>query len=558
MKQEEQNSIADVLLAQGAIMPIDLERAKTLKVKIGGRLEEALLNQGSCSQEDILAATATRLELPRLSSWLELKEIDAVSSMPESYGLSAKWWREQQAFPLGEIDGVIWLALADVHDDFVPGVLRQKANKKVTPVVIGGPELRQLHALLDERGDAGVDMLDPDSLRGLATGAPIVQFVNDTIQRAIDAKASDIHFESYRGVFRVRVRVDGVLHEIDRPNLNLQAAIVSRVKLMANLDISEKRLPQDGRIRTRVSGRDLDIRVATTPGVAGESLVLRLLDKEEGVASINDLDLFADHHGTVNRLLSATNGIILVTGPTGSGKTTSLYTFLKHLSGDERKIITVEDPVEYETSGISQIQVQSEIGLDFATILRSVLRQDPDIILIGEIRDRETAEIAVQAALTGHLVLTTLHTNDAPGSFVRLMDMGVEDYLLATSVIGVLAQRLVRRSCPHCQQPDEQGRASADAMGFAAMRDKWPELTPEVEFKVGTGCKHCLGTGFQGRRSIFEMFEVDEEIRHLISTRPEGLDQLLAEKNMRRLKEDGLLRAALGQTSVAEVLRVTG
>jgi len=551
-------SIADVLVSEGRVKPVDIERARALKAKIGGRLEDALLSQGSCSQDDVLAATASLLDLPRLSDWFSLRGIGAVSSMENSYGLSNRWWRQQDAFPLGEHDGTIWVALKDVHEDFVPDVLRKKEGKPVMPVVTGGHELRQLLGLLEEDDADGLDIMDPDSLRGLATGAPIVHFVNDIIQRAADAKASDIHFESYRGIFRIRVRVDGVLHEIDRPNPGLQPAIVSRIKLMANLDISEKRLPQDGGIRTRVSGRDLDIRVATTPGVAGESIVLRLLDKEEGVATIEDLGMFPDHHATVAKLLSATSGIILVTGPTGSGKTTTLYTFLRHLAGDERKIITVEDPVEYQTSGITQIQVQSEIGLDFATVLRSVLRQDPDIILVGEIRDKETAEIAVQAALTGHLVLTTLHTNDAPGSFIRLMDMGVEDYLLASSVIGVLAQRLVRCSCPHCQQPDEGSLVSAEAMGFASLRESWPELAEDAHFIKSTGCEHCLGTGFSGRRSIFEMFEVDEEIKHIVSTEPENLPKALKSKRVRTLREDGLALAAGGKTTVAEVLRVTG
>jgi general secretion pathway protein E len=558
LEKSKPSSTAEVLLAEGAVVPVDIERAQTLKSRIGGRLEDALLSQGSCSQEDILAATAISQDLPRLSTWLEVQNIQSVSEIAESYDLSRRWWQQQQAFPLGEVDGVIWLALADVYDDFVPSMLRQREGKAVLPVVVGGHELRQLLSLMDEQDGIEGEILDPDSLRGLATGAPIVHFVNDTIQRAIDARASDIHFESYRGIFRVRVRVDGVLHEIDRPGLNLQAAILSRVKLMADLDISEKRLPQDGRIRVRVSGRELDIRVATTPGVAGESIVLRLLDKEEGVASIDDLDMFPDHYQTTHKLLAATSGIILVTGPTGSGKTTSLYSFLSHLTGDDRKIITVEDPVEYQTSGITQIQVQAEIGLDFATILRSVLRQDPDIVLIGEIRDRETAEIAVQAALTGHLVLSTLHTNDAASSFVRLMDMGVEDYLLATSVIGVLAQRLVRKSCPHCQQPDEQGRASAESMGFAALQEQWPELTRDPHFSAGTGCEHCMGSGFRGRQSIFEMFEADEEIRHVISTQPDSLGKVLERKQMRKLREDGMLRAARGQTTIAEVLRVAG
>src|SRR5690606_17917345 len=342
-------------------------------------------------------------------------------------------------------------------DIFVPQTIRHKTGKQVVPVIAGSHELRQMIALL-ESSDVAAGATDESLLQDLATGAPIIKFVNDTIQRAMNAHASDIHFETYRGVFRVRFRVDGVLHEVDRPGLAMQPAIVSRLKLMAGLDISEKRLPQDGRIRMRVGGTDLDIRMATSPGVAGESIVLRLLVGGGGVVErLDDLGLQADHRAMCGQMLSATNGIILVTGPTGSGKSTTLYAFLRSLMNDERKIITVEDPVEYQTNGITQIPVNAEIGLTFASVLRSVLRQDPDIVLIGEIRDRETAEIAVQAALTGHLVLSTLHTNDAPSAFVRLMDMGVESYLLASSVIGVMGQRLVRSICSHCAEPDPNG-----------------------------------------------------------------------------------------------------
>ncbi len=557
-KDDEVHTLLDILLENGKIQSADIEQAQAFQNKFGGKLEDILLSQGVCSEDDILSAKAVYLDLPRLYRWMELQQIDAINEVKETYGLNARWWKEQNAFPLGEREGEIWLALKNVQDDFVPSVLRHKEKKSVRAVIVGGHELRQLLSLLESDDLSELEHGDPESLRDLATGAPIIHFVNDTIQRAINVNASDIHFESYRGIFRVRVRVDGVLHEIDRPGINLQPAIISRLKLMANLDISEKRLPQDGRIRLRISGKDLDIRVATSPGVAGESIVLRLLDSDEGVSSLDDLDMFDDHLATTKRLLSATSGIILVTGPTGSGKTTSLYTFLNHLAGEDRKIITVEDPVEYQRTGITQTQVQSEIGLNFATILRSVLRQDPDIILIGEIRDRETAEIAVQAALTGHLVLTTLHTNDAPSSFVRLMDMGVENYLLATSVIGVLAQRLVRRACPHCQTVDEQSRLSAESLGFSKIQQQWPELAQDARFTTGEGCEHCLDTGFKGRRSIFEMFEVNDEIKHVISTQPEQLGKLLEQQAMRKLQEDGLLRAARGQTTVAEVLRVTG
>ena len=558
MSEVSMLSLERILLKNGVLKDSDLARAESAIKNYGGQLEDVLLGQGACSEEDILAANAELFGVKTYQEWLAENSLQPISEVTDAYDLGKKWWQEQQAFPLVEIDDVIWIATTDVKDNFVQKVLARKTSKTVESVIVVSHELRQLLGLFEEVDQHLSLAADAQSLRDLATGAPIIHFVNDIIQRAVDAKASDIHFESYRGVFRVRIRVDGVMNEIDRPGIGMQAAIVSRLKLMANLDISEKRLPQDGRIRTRVSGKDLDIRVATTPGVAGESLVLRLLDSVDGVSSLSELDMFGDHLETTQQLLKSSSGIIIVTGPTGSGKTTSLYAFLNELIGDERKIITVEDPVEYQTPGITQIQVHSEIGLSFASVLRSVLRQDPDIILVGEIRDRETAETAVQAALTGHLVLATLHTNDAASAFVRLMDMGVESYLLATSVIGVMAQRLVRKSCLHCKSPDQTGPAQAAALGYAEHEKNWPALSVNKNYAESEGCPVCMGTGFAGRRSIFEMFAVNDTMRHIISTKPEQLSAHLAESGFRPLKEDGMLRAAAGDTTISEVLRVAG
>jgi len=551
-------SLEDILLKNGILQDSDLERAQAAVQNYGGELEDVLLGQGACSEEDILAANAELFGVKTYQQWLAANSLQPVTEVNNAYDLKKKWWEEQQAFPLGEIDDVIWIATSDVRDNFVQTVLARKTGRTVESVIILGHELRQLLGLFEDTDQHLSQEGDVQSLRDLATGAPVIHFVNDIVQRAVDAKASDIHFESYRGVFRVRIRVDGVMHEIDRPGVGMQAAIVSRLKLMANLDISQKRLPQDGRIRTRVSGRDLDIRIATTPGVAGESLVLRLLDSVDGVSSLTELDMFKDHLETTKELLASSGGIIIVTGPTGSGKTTSLYAFLHELIGDDRKIITVEDPVEYQTPGITQIQVHAEIGLSFASVLRSILRQDPDIILVGEIRDKETAETAVQAALTGHLVLATLHTNDAASAFVRLMDMGVESYLLATSVIGVMAQRLVRKSCVHCKHPDPDGAAKAASLGYGDLDKKWQNLLVEKQYAESAGCPECLGTGFAGRRSIFEMFAVNESMRHIISTHPDQLAAYLAESGFRSLKEDGMLRAVTGDTTISEVVRVAG
>lgn len=544
-----------LLIGAGNATSADVEQALKLQAQFGGKIGEILVNQGVCTEEDVLAVLAVQLQVPRLADW------DAIPSDAygiELYEMDKSWWLKHNCFPLGEKNQQIWIAMSDVLVNLVPEILRRKTGKGIVTVIAGGHELRQLLSLL-EVSNTGNTPTDDALLQDLATGAPIIKFVNETVQRALNAHASDIHFETYRGVFRVRFRVDGVLHEVDRPGLAMQPAVVSRIKLMAGLDISEKRLPQDGRIRMKLGGIDLDIRVATTPSVAGESIVLRLLVGSGGnVQKISDLSLGQDHRELCTQMLTATNGIILVTGPTGSGKSTTLYAFLRELMNDERKIITVEDPVEYQTNGITQIPVNAEIGLTFASVLRSVLRQDPDIVLIGEIRDRETAEIAVQAALTGHLVLSTLHTNDAPSAFVRLMDMGVESYLLASSVIGVLGQRLVRSICKHCSEPDPHGLEHARTQGWEEIIQRWPELAQAPHFLTAQGCEHCLGSGYRGRRPIFEMLPVSTELRHMLATEPEKVARYVSQLGIRTLKQDGLLAAARGETTIAEVIRVMG
>jgi len=547
--------LGELLTERGVVDEKELRSALELQKQYAGKIGELLVNQGACTEDDVLVALSIQLGLPRLGEWGAFPSGD---EMADGYGMERKWWLNQCSYPLGERDGQLWVAVPDVMDFFIAETLWKVSQKRVLPVIVGSHELRQLLALLEESGAYSRQGEDESLLQDLAAGAPIVQFVNDVIQRAMDAHASDIHFESYRGVFRVRFRVDGVLHEVDRPNLGMQPAVISRLKLMASLDISEKRLPQDGRIRMRVGGLELDIRVATSPGIAGESVVLRLLLSEGGVKSLADLKMHADQSLQVDELLKATNGIILVTGPTGSGKSTTLYSFLRHLAGDERKIITVEDPVEYQTPGITQIPVNAEIGLTFASVLRSVLRQDPDVILIGEIRDRETAEIAVQAALTGHLVLSTLHTNDAASAFVRLMDMGVESYLLASSVIGVLGQRLVRSACSVCAAADADALPQAQALGWGDVRQHWGSLVEVERFVQVVGCEQCLGSGYRGRRSLFEVLTVDAELRHLLSSEPQSVSRYVANQGIRSMRQDGLLCAAAGETTVAEVLRVTG
>jgi general secretion pathway protein E len=394
---------------------------------------------------------------------------------------------------------------------------------------------------------------DIGHLRDMASEAPVIRLVNLIITRAIEMRASDIHFEPFEDQFRVRYRIDGVLHDVESPPKRFQAAIVSRVKIMAKLNIAERRLPQDGRIMLRVKGQEIDFRVASIPTIHGESVVLRILEKSSILLDIEKLGFPEDTLTEFEGLIQRPHGIILVTGPTGSGKTTTLYCALQKINAPDKKIITVEDPVEYQLKGINQIQVKPSIGLTFANALRSIVRQDPDVILIGEIRDAETAEIAIHSALTGHLVLSTLHTNDAPSAVTRLIDMGMEDYLLSSTIIGILAQRLVRIACPFCQIPYSPDPAILREM-------KLDEQTLSgLKIREVKGCEKCSNTGYWGRAGIFEFLPVDEQIRRLILEKRDAniIKEVARKGGMRTLREDGWMKVKQGVTTISEVLRVT-
>jgi general secretion pathway protein E len=388
----------------------------------------------------------------------------------------------------------------------------------------------------------------PRDILELTEEAPIIRLLNALLQQAAKERASDIHIEPYERELDVRLRIDGVLRRVLTPPKIIQDALVSRVKIMANLDIAEKRLPQDGRIRLLVAGRDIDIRVSIVPTTHGERVVLRLLDKMQGIIGLTEVGLRGEDARRMEEMIRRTSGIVLVTGPTGSGKTTTLYAALQRIHTEEKNIITVEDPVEYQLRGIGQIQVAPRIGLTFATGLRSILRQDPDVIMVGEIRDVETAEIAIQASLTGHLVLSTLHTNDAPSAIARLIDMGIEPFLVASSLAGVLAQRLVRRICPHCRIEYAPGEAEL----------KYFSPPPARLFR-GAGCAKCSGTGYLGRLGIFELLGIDHALTPLISSRADAraIREFAVGRGMHALREDGLTKALAGETTIEEVLRVT-
>jgi general secretion pathway protein E len=396
------------------------------------------------------------------------------------------------------------------------------------------------------------DEEDVEHLRDMASEAPVIRLVNQILSRAVEQRASDIHVEPFENELRVRYRIDGVLHDVDPPSRALTAAIISRIKLMAKLNIAERRLPQDGRIKIRLVGREIDLRVSSLPTLYGESVVLRILDRSSIVVDLDRLGMPRDTLAQFTHMIEQPHGLLLVTGPTGSGKTTTLYGALDKINSPEMKIITIEDPVEYQLRGVNQIHVRSQIGLTFASGLRSIVRQDPDVIMVGEIRDPETAEIAIQAALTGHLVLATLHTNDAAGAVSRLLDMGVEDYLLASSLIGVLAQRLVRVLCVVCKKAVPAGPELAREHGIAGA-----ESLQTVYEEVG--CRECAGTGYRGRSGIYELLPVNEDIRKMILARKpaDQIKHTAVEQGMRTLRDDGWRKVAEGVSTVGEVLRVT-
>ena len=409
--------------------------------------------------------------------------------------------------------------------------------------------------LIETLGDGfGGDDENIEHLRDLASEVPVIRMVNLIISRAVESRSSDIHVEPFEKDLRLRYRIDGVLHNVDAPPNQMRAAIISRIKLMAKLNIAERRLPQDGRINLKVLGHEIDLRISTLPTMYGESVVMRILDKSN--TSLMDLRLIGFPEGLYDKVCEMTSkphGIFLVTGPTGSGKTTTLYSAMKRINIPDRKIITIEDPVEYQMDGVNQIHVNPQIGLTFATGLRHIVRQDPDVIMIGEIRDLETAEIAIRSALTGHLVFSTLHTNDATSAVTRLIDMGVEDYLLASSLIGVLAQRLVRVNCRSCKRAERAPSVALQGNGFPADSGDF------VEIQRGIGCERCAHTGYESRIGIFELLDVDETMRSLIVTNPNAnvLRDAALKAGMRTLKDDGWTKVLAGLTTPDEVLRVT-
>ncbi|MBN2885104.1 MAG: type II secretion system ATPase GspE [Chromatiaceae bacterium] len=553
-----QARVLAALQSSGKLSAADLGRARRLAEDAGEALPPMLVRLGLVAERDMARALASELDLP-LS---EAADFPAEPVCEERFSL--RFLKDARVLPLAEEADALRVAFANPADPFVLEAVRLAADRPVRASVALPSEieaaLERLHAPPDAataseplEGAAGdFDEEDIEHLKDLASEAPVIRMVNQLIQRAVESRASDIHIEPFADALKVRLRVDGILKEIEAPPVRSTAAVISRVKIMARLNIAERRLPQDGRIPIRVQGKELDLRVSTVPTLFGESVVMRLLDKESVRFDLDALGFDGGPRARLNRILEQPYGILLVTGPTGSGKSTTLYTALSRLNTEERKIITVEDPVEYQLPGINQIQVKSSIGMTFAGALRAIVRQDPDIIMVGEMRDLETARIAVQSALTGHVVLSTLHTNDAASGVTRLLDMGVEDYLLTSTINGIVAQRLVRRLCPHCSKPEPARPELAERFAALSAGDKPLELRRPV------GCEACNGTGYRGRLVITEVLLMSEPIRQAVLAHAAASEirRIAVAEGMETMYQDGLRKALDGRTTLDEVLRV--
>jgi len=554
--------LGELLVTHQKLTDADLQRALRVQDGSGENLDTLLVKLGLVSERDLAETLAVQLDLPLV------KPADYPETPVTNGAISPRFLKDARAIPLADSEQGLIVALANPADDYVLTALHLATGKVILPQVAIPTELEiaferlygsgrsAMGQIVDAIGlaDNLTDEEQIQHLKDLASEAPVIRLVNLMVARAVESRASDIHIEPFENRLKVRYRVDGVLREVEAPPSRLSAAVISRIKIMAKLNIAERRLPQDGRIQLRAQGKEIDLRVSTVPTLWGESVVMRILDKASVVLDFSVLGFSPRTLERFRTVLEMPHGILLVTGPTGSGKTTTLYTALQTLNTPERKILTVEDPVEYQLEGINQIQVKPQINLSFAHALRAIVRQDPDVIMIGEMRDLETAGIAVQSALTGHLVLSTLHTNDAAGSVTRLLDMGVDDYLLTSTINGILAQRLVRLLCGHCRQPAPALPEVVDELRLRRFTEDH-----HITLYKAVGCEHCGGTGYRGRAAIMEFLVMTDPLRRLVLKHADA-GELQAEaqrSGMDTMYEDGLRKAVAGQTTIEEVLRVT-
>lgn len=548
----------EILIELGFLKEEELREALEEQKTKGGKIGSILKKKGFITESQLKRALSLQANLKFLER-IDVDKIDRelISRVPISFA------RKFSIIPLWEEKGKIILATSEPFETDAVDYLSTIFSKPVKVVLTGedeiiritnivyGQEISSKEDVVEELSNGeSMEIEEPRDLLETTDEAPVIKFVNSLFFRAVKENSSDIHIEVFESDFSVRFRVDGVLHEVYRLPKRLHSSITSRVKVMAGMDIAEKRLPQDGRIRLKLAGKDIDIRVSTIPTTFGERVVMRLLDRSSVLMGLEDIGLSGERLNILKKLIRKPHGIVLVTGPTGSGKTTTLYACLSKINTEDKNIITIEDPVEYQLKGIGQIHVNPKIGLTFASGLRAILRQDPDVIMVGEIRDHETAEIAIHASLTGHLVLSTLHTNDAPGAITRLIDMGIEPFLVASSLVAVIAQRLVRVICPHCKKEYTPEKWELKEIGIGE---------EGVKLYKGTGCDFCFKTGYKGRTGIFELLLVDDDIRNLIT---KGVDsstikKKAVEKGMLTLRDDGARKVLSGITTVEEVLRVT-
>jgi type IV pilus assembly protein PilB len=553
----------DILIRRKVLSADQLEEARGLAQQTGAKILDTLVKLGYATIQEVMGAVAEFHGM----QYVDLAELtippSVIELVPESVA------RENVILPMTQENGALKIITSDPSDFDTLQKLQFILNKDIQPVLAareqiveainrhyGQTETESVDSMLAEFTDTAIDFTETEAVSSGQqiddSDAPVVKLVNLIVQEAISLRASDIHIEPFADRVRVRYRIDGVLVERDSPPRRLLAPMISRLKIMGNIDIAEKRRPQDGRIKLMHQGKHFDMRVSVLPTVHGQSVVMRILDRTSIQVGVRDLGFAEDDYLRFQSIIKRPNGIYLVTGPTGSGKTTTLYAALNELNRPDRKIITAEDPVEYYLPGINQVEVKHHIGLDFARIIRAMLRQAPNIILVGEIRDKETAEIAVQASLTGHLVFSTLHTNDAPSAITRLADIGVPPFLIASSVIAIMAQRLVRVVCPKCKEPDRLSEAELRAAGIT------PDRAANATFSRGRGCNYCHHTGYRGRIGIFELLRMNSGIREMTFNREptQTIRRQSRMLGMRTLLEDGVNKAIRGQTTLEEVLSI--
>ncbi len=552
------------MLENGVVTPDQVDQVRALQGEREGSAVDILIEEGFLSEDDVLGQLASLFGM----EFVSIKDVDIPVGVRDLVPVETA--RRYRVVPVYKTEDTLTVALCDPLDFDTLDSLRYMLKMHVEGVVARPAEVQvvldryyvaesDVDNMLDQISDDTVNVESSsaddliDSENATDADAPIIKLVSLIILEAYRSHASDIHLEPLEKRFRVRYRVDGVLHEVDSPPKRLQPAIISRVKIMAGMKISEKRIPQDGRIQVNIRGRELDLRVSTVPAEHGESIVMRILDKQNLALGLPKLGFFSDDQQLFERLITLPDGVVLVTGPTGSGKTTTLYACLNHINRPDRKIITVEDPVEYQMAGINQVQVNKDVGLTFSSALRSILRQAPNIVMIGEIRDIETANIATEASLTGHLVFSTLHTNDAPSAVTRLLDIGVKPFLAASSIRAVMAQRLVRCVCEHCKEEYTPTPEQIRTLGPGA-----EQLAGQVLIR-GHGCAQCSLTGYSGRKGLFEIFVVNDEIQKMIFDKVpvDELREHARELGMRTLREDGLRKVSAGITTIEEIMRVT-